>query len=200
MKIEKNEKALCIIAHPDDETIWMGGTILRNNQADWTIFSLCRANDKDRAPKFKRVCDYYGAKSIMTNLDDDNDIELNEVVKMAKEIIKEKLKDKNFDYIFTHGENGEYGHNRHVAVYEAIKELLEENFLINTKAYYLNYKKKNDDEEFSEMIPKEDSTELIKLTDEEYDRKKNEVMVDIYGFDINGPDANYCTRIEAFIE
>ena len=119
---------------------------------------------------------------------------------MAKEIIKEKLKDKNFDYIFTHGENGEYGHNRHVAVYEAIKELLEENFLINTKAYYLNYKKKNDDEEFSEMIPKEDSTELIKLTDEEYDRKKNEVMVDIYGFDINGPDANYCTRIEAFIE
>ena len=48
------------------------------------------------------------------------------------------------------------------------------------------------------MIPSENSSELVKLTNEEFSKKKEEVMVDIYGFDINGIDANLCTKIEAF--
>ena len=58
------KKASIVVAHPDDETIWMGGTILKNKYWDWTIISLCRKNDPDRMPKFKKVCAYYGAKAI----------------------------------------------------------------------------------------------------------------------------------------
>ena len=65
-----NKTALCIVAHPDDETIWMGGTIMKNNY-NWTIICLCRKNDLDRSPKFKKVCDYYKAKSIISDLDDE---------------------------------------------------------------------------------------------------------------------------------
>ena len=39
------KEALVIVAHPDDETIWMGGTILKNKNWKWTILSLCRASD-----------------------------------------------------------------------------------------------------------------------------------------------------------
>ena len=50
-RFANGKKALIIVAHPDDETIWMGGTILKYTELEWTIYSLCRASDKDREPK-----------------------------------------------------------------------------------------------------------------------------------------------------
>ena len=66
----RKKEALCIVAHPDDETIWMGGAILKN-KFNWTIISLCRKNDLDREPKFRRVCKFYSANSIISDLEDD---------------------------------------------------------------------------------------------------------------------------------
>ena len=66
--MKKKKEALCIVAHPDDETIWVGGTILKNKDFNWTILSLCRKNDLGRAPKFRKVCKFYKAKSIGIHL------------------------------------------------------------------------------------------------------------------------------------
>src|SRR3989344_4055684 len=136
-KKERKIKALVIVAHPDDETIWMGGTIMRYKNWDWTIFSLCRVNDKDREPKFRKVCKHLKAKSIMTDLDDEklHDINPNEIIG----IIKKNLSETEYDYVFTHGKNGEYGHKRHIEIYKAVKKMIKNKLIKTRNLYYFSY-------------------------------------------------------------
>lgn len=49
------ENATVIVAHPDDETLWAGGTILMHPETQWTILTLCRRSDPDRSPKFDKA-------------------------------------------------------------------------------------------------------------------------------------------------
>src|SRR3989344_9368628 len=131
------KKALVIVAHPDDETIWMGGMILRNLNWDWTILSLCRKDDPDRAPKFERVCNEYGASCIISDLDDEEDLKLD--IEDIVDKIESLLVDKEYNFIFTHGENGEYGHQRHLEVHKAVRRSIEKGLLKCEKLYFFDY-------------------------------------------------------------
>lgn len=193
LKPAKRKKALVIVAHPDDESIWMGGFIFKHPELDWTILSLCRASDPDRAPKFKKVCDYLGAKGIIEDLDDEGRLGFEDSVKATKSLITKFLKKSgSFDYIFTHGQNGEYGHEGHKVIHEAIKQLVDSGGLKAEKIYHFNYKKSN-----NKIIAKADSNLVMNLTKTEFRKKKN-LMTQIYGYEEKGIDANYCTNPEAF--
>jgi len=193
-KLKPGSQALVIVAHPDDETIWMGGTILKYSNIDWTIFSLCRRNDSDRAPKFFKVCKYYKAKAIMTDLDDEDKLTIKQTIPVIKNLVLKNIGKKKFDYIFTHGHNGEYGHDRHIGVHEAICDLIK-NKKLNPReeVFCFNYKKIAK----YELTSKKDSDLIVKLTKKEFDKKKK-VMIDIYRFNEKGIDANLCTNPEGF--
>ena len=50
-----------VVAHPDDETIWVGGTLLMERDWNCRILGLCRAGDSDRAPKFQKAIASFNA-------------------------------------------------------------------------------------------------------------------------------------------
>jgi LmbE family N-acetylglucosaminyl deacetylase len=188
--------ALVIVAHPDDETIWMGGTIAKYRNIDWTLFSLCRASDKDRHPKFLKVCSIYKAKCIMTDAEDEDKLDLKSSVRQIKKNINTKLKNLKFDFIFTHGKNGEYGHLKHRAVNMAVNELIKEKKIQPAAVFYFNYKKINR-KPFSKIKIADDSDIIIKLTKKEFE-KKVFIQSEIHGYPRNGIDVSYCLNQEAF--
>lgn len=193
------KRALVIIAHPDDETIWMGGTILENPDWNWTIISLCRMEDSDRAPKFKKVCDFYNSKSIISDLDD----EVLEPLKIEEvsEKIKSLLSEKEYDFIFTHGKNGEYGHLRHIETHKAVKKIIESGELIGKKVYFFDYEKSDQSApgipDLKIPKPKQNSDYTITLNEHQY-LNKLKLIKEFYGFNGDSFETLSCNKKEAF--
>jgi LmbE family N-acetylglucosaminyl deacetylase len=119
----KQKNVAVIVAHPDDETLWAGGTILSHPSWNCFIVSLCRGSDEERAPKFHEALKVLKSEGIMGDLDDGPDQNpLDE--KDVEQTILDLLPGNHYDLIISHNPNGEYTrHLRHEEVSKAVINL-----------------------------------------------------------------------------
>lgn len=186
------KKVFVIVAHPDDEIIWMGGTLLKNkNNWDITIICLCRKNDSDRNLRFRKSCNMLKAKGFISDLEDETleDIPLEEVIKRIKAFIP---KNKKYDYVFTHGFNGEYGHKRHIDVHKAVKKMLDDKTISGNKVLFFSYIKKR-----GFCHSNKNSNKFININNIDLLIKKR-IIQNIYGFKKDSFENKCCRNVETF--
>ena len=200
-------KALVIVAHPDDETLWAGGTILLHPESQWTIVTLCRKSDSDRAPRFFQALEQLKANGAMGDLDDGPEqfaLAAQEVRNTILELLppssaeaslSPRRRGAGFDLVITHGPAGEYTrHIRHEETGKAVVELWEGQNLEASEIWRFAY-----EDGGGKYLPRPARNADLKIRlPEKIWRKKYDIITRVYGFGTDSFEARAAPREEAF--
>jgi len=190
----KSVKAAVIVAHPDDVTLWAGGTILMHADWQWTVVSLCRASDPDRAPKFRRALRELGAKGEIGDLDDGPRQEPLTQSDIRQSILS-LLPETKFSLIMTHSPWGEYTrHLRHEETSRAVASLWENGDLSADELQMFAYE---DGGKSYLPRPIKSAHRSVNLPDNIW-QQKYRIVTRLYGFEPESYEAKIVQREEAF--
>jgi LmbE family N-acetylglucosaminyl deacetylase len=193
--IDASSKTVAVIvAHPDDETLWAGGTILDHPDWHWFIISLCRGKDEDRSKRFHDALKVLNSDGIMGDLDDGPEqypLEENEV----ENTILSLLPKKRFDLIISHSPSGEYTrHLRHEEAGRSVIRLWGSGKISASELWTFAY---YDDNRKTYPKPLMNASIYSILSSEIWDQKYR-LITGTYGFSKGGFEAETTPKSEAF--
>lgn len=110
------DRAALVVAHPDDETLWCGGLLLRHPAIDWTVIACSiPRRDPERAWKFYEACAELGAQGRVLPVQE---------TEATQPLGLDLLDLSGFDLVVTHGAAGEYGHPHHRQVHRVVRAMV----------------------------------------------------------------------------
>ena len=187
-------RALVIVAHPDDETLWAGGMMLSHPEMEWFVIALCRGSDPDRAPKFARALIRLRAAGQIADLDDG--VEQTPLPDQeVRESILTRLPEGRFDLVMTHGPDGEYTrHRRHEETSRAVTQLWAGREIAADSLWYFAYTDRG-----ATHLPRaaEDASVKMILPWAIW-QEKHMIIKAVYGFGPDSFEARTTPRAEAF--
>ena len=190
----KTKSVAIIVAHPDDETLWAGGTILNHPMWNCFIVSVCRGSDKDRAPKFYKALKILNSVGVMGDLDDGSEQTPLDVIELEQTIIS-LLPKRYYDLIITHNPSGEYTqHVRHEEVSKAVINLWNNNKINTVELHTFAYE--DGGKKYYPRAIKEASI-YNKLSQETWKRKYT-ILNNTYGFEKDSWELETTPREESF--
>jgi LmbE family N-acetylglucosaminyl deacetylase len=188
------KRVALIVAHPDDETLWAGGTILSNPQWKCFIVCLCRGSDTERSSKFYKALNILKSEGVMGDLDDGPDQNpLDE--KEVELAILDLLPPDHYDLIISHNPSGEYTrHIRHEEVSKAVIKNWYTGKISANELWTFAYEDGN-----KEYLPRpiENASVYRTLTRRIWLRKYS-IITETYGFNKNSFEAETTPRAESF--
>jgi LmbE family N-acetylglucosaminyl deacetylase len=194
MTLSSQKTVAVIVAHPDDETLWSGGTILSHPSWKWFIVCLCRGNDEDRSPRFYNALKILKSEGIIGALDDGPEqkpLEENEV----KQAILKLLPANHFDLIITHNPAGEYTrHLRHEEAGKTVIKLWYSGQISTSELWTFAY---TDHNKKHFPVADENASRSRLLTKRIWQRKYR-IITETYGFEKGGFEAETTPRTESF--
>lgn len=184
-----------IVAHPDDETLWAGGTILCHAAWDCFVVCLCRASDKRRASRFYKALKVLRSTGTMGDLDDGPDQNpLDEG--MLQRTILHLLPSKHFDLLITHNPKGEYTrHLRHEETGKAVIGLWQTGKIDAEALWIFAYEDGN-----KAYTPKAMDKAVPYPLSGRIWRKKYSLITKTYGFSKDSWEAKTTPKTEAFCQ
>lgn len=191
---KKTKKVAVIVAHPDDEVLWAGGTLLAHQEWQCFIACLCRKSDPDRAPKFHKALTVFDSKGAMGDLDD-GPRQIPQDKQEITRVLFELLPNINYDLIITHNPTGEYTrHLRHEEIGTTVLSLWYEGKLSSKEIWVFAYEDGN-----RMYFPR-----ALKTTGLYFDlpnylwNLKYELVTNVYGFEQDSWEAQSTPKAEAF--
>lgn len=125
---------LMVVAHPDDETFWGGGTLAVGS--DWGVICLTHAGNRLRRRAFRRAMRVLGTPSIILDLPDRKEHEVAPADrKWAADQLLSFVNATHVEQVMTHGPDGEYGHPLHRAVSGIVADICED----TERLWYFNF-------------------------------------------------------------
>jgi LmbE family N-acetylglucosaminyl deacetylase len=183
-----------VVAHPDDETLWAGGTILSHPEWQCFILSLCRKSDPDRAPRFYEALKVLKSRGAMGDLDDGPEQKPLED-HVIENVILDLLPATHFDLIISHNPSGEYTrHIRHEEVGRAVMKLWQEGIINADELWTFAY-----EDGHKQYYPRavENTAIYLVLTTPVW-LSKYSIITETYGFLNTSWEAKTTPRIESF--
>ena len=189
-----SKKVALIVAHPSDETLWAGGTILSHPSWDWFIVSLSRGGERDHAQKFLQALQQLGAQGVIGDLDEGDDQKpLNETE--VKQTILDLLPEQYFDLIISHHPAGEYtNHIRHDETGKAVILLWHSGKISAAEFWAFAY----EDGEKSYLPRPIETAGIYKVLTKRIRKRKQSIITEIYGFDLDSFEAKTTPLAESF--
>lgn len=114
-------RALLVVTHPDDETIFAGGLILSSHETKWTIVCV-HPQDQQRKKEFLSACNFLESESSSSIYPVLFDPLLNPNGQINAEWLIDGLKHyrTSYDFVLTHNREGEYGNENHRLVQRCV--------------------------------------------------------------------------------
>lgn len=193
-KQEDSRTVAVIVAHPDDETLWAGGSILSRPSWNWFVITLCRASDTDRAPRFLQALNALGAEGAMGDLNDGPEQKPLGAYEVQGTILQ-LLPPKHFDLVISHHPAGEYTrHLRHEEVGRAVIMLWHSGKISASELWTFAY-----EDGGRQYLPKPvETASIYHVLSKRIWQRKYRVITSIYGFETDSFEARTTPRAEAF--
>ncbi|MDY6857089.1 MAG: PIG-L family deacetylase [Thermodesulfobacteriota bacterium] len=194
LKRKTNKNAAVIVAHPDDETLWAGGTILIGTDYNWHIISLCRGDDPERSPRFFNALTILEAEGKMGNLDDGPEQKPLPPQEIGESILS-LMPCLEYDIIVTHSPDGEYTrHKRHEEIGQQVIQMWKNKKLSSRQLWLFAY-----EDGGGEYLPRpiKSADRFIELERIIWE-KKYSIITEVYNFSVNSFEAKTVPLCEGF--